>query len=225
MTMVDITRHSGIISADVLNRQSATIIGVGAIGSKLAEVLVKMGTPKITIMDDDIVATHNVSCQGYGVHEVGSAKVECLQQRLTKETGAEIIAHCAKLTKVQEFSSTIVASAVDTMSGRKLVFNSFMMSPNALFFLDGRMAARFGSVYVVDKRNPASVKAYRESLCEDDEVVQLPCTQKSTIFCAYGLVGFMGELLTQFMRGEAINFNHLDVYFEDLRLIQVSSQT
>src|SRR5689334_7899517 len=67
-----------------------TVGGVGAIGSHLADNLVRQGVTRLRAIDHDRVEEHNVSTQLYGEAEVGVWKVEALRNRLFRVTGIEI---------------------------------------------------------------------------------------------------------------------------------------
>jgi tRNA A37 threonylcarbamoyladenosine dehydratase len=53
-----------------------TLCGAGALGSHLADNLVRQGLGPLRVIDRDRVEEHNVSTQLYGASEVGAWKVE-----------------------------------------------------------------------------------------------------------------------------------------------------
>lgn len=205
--MIDTTRQSGIIPDSKVKTTSVVIIGAGAIGSHTAEVLCKMGIQKIRIYDFDDVEAHNVANQGYFVNEIGYKKVEALKNRLSSGTGAEILVENRRFEAGEEFQEEYVISAVDSMSSRSDIWSSFLRSDESSYFLDGRMGAREGSVFFVDKAQSESVIRYDQSLFPDEEAVPLPCTEKSTIFCAYGISSIIGALIAKNITGDEINYS------------------
>jgi len=215
--MIDTTRQSGIIPDDKVKDISVAIIGAGAIGSHAAEMLCKMGVQKLLIFDFDDVESHNVANQGYFNNEIGYKKVESLHRRLTEGTGAEIIAEDRRFEGGETFQENYVISAVDNMATRSDIWSSFLVSSNARYFLDGRMGAREGSVFFVDKSNAESVSYYDQSLFPDEEAVQLPCTEKSTIFCAYGISSVMGALIAKSIIGDEIKYS-VDIDYSGIHL-------
>jgi molybdopterin/thiamine biosynthesis adenylyltransferase len=66
------------------------LCGAGALGSNLADNLVRQGVGKLRVIDLDRVQKHNVSTQIYGEAEIGAFKVEALRNRLFRATGVEI---------------------------------------------------------------------------------------------------------------------------------------
>tara|TARA_Y100000310_G_C20694051_1_gene824209 strand:- start:211 stop:870 length:660 start_codon:yes stop_codon:yes gene_type:complete len=215
--LIDTTRQSGIIPDDAVKKVSVAIIGAGSIGSHTAEALCKMGIRKIRIFDFDDVESHNVANQGYFINEIGYKKCEALQKRLSEGTGAEIVAEVRKFEAGEAFQEDYIISAVDNMSSRSDIWSSFLTSNSSNYFLDGRMGAREGSVFFVDKTNAETVARYDRSLFPDEEAVQLPCTEKSTIFCAYGISSIISALVAKSIVGDEINYS-VDVDFSNFHL-------
>jgi molybdopterin/thiamine biosynthesis adenylyltransferase len=73
-----------------LSRLRVTLCGVGAVGSNLADNLVRQGVAKTRVIDKDRVEEHNVSTQAYGESDVGVWKVEALRNRLFRVAGVEV---------------------------------------------------------------------------------------------------------------------------------------
>jgi molybdopterin/thiamine biosynthesis adenylyltransferase len=217
---IDTTRQSGIIPDGLINNVTVAVVGVGAIGSHTTEALTKMGVRKIRIFDDDTVEVHNLANQGYFGPEIGYKKVEALANRLSIGTGAEIIGEFARVEDGHIFEETFVVSAVDNMSSRKSIFDSFLTSSSSRFFIDGRMAARFGQVFFVDKSNRETIEKYENSLFSDDEAMPLPCTEKATIFCAYGMASLICSLVAKSIICEPIQFYAAEIDFANMRLNQ-----
>ena len=66
----------GIQSQAKLARTHICVVGVGSVGSMVLESLARTGFEKITIIDDDVVATHNLDRLAYADRfSVGSIKV------------------------------------------------------------------------------------------------------------------------------------------------------
>jgi molybdopterin/thiamine biosynthesis adenylyltransferase len=76
-----------------------TLCGAGALGSHLADNLVRQGFGALCVIDRDRVEEHNVSTQLYGEADVGAWKVEVLRHRLFRTAGVEIEAVARELTE------------------------------------------------------------------------------------------------------------------------------
>lgn len=60
------------------------IVGLGAIGSQLAECLAKLGVSHFTLIDPDVVSEVNLGAQGFYEDEVGLAKVHAVADRIQR---------------------------------------------------------------------------------------------------------------------------------------------
>ncbi len=80
------SRSEALLGEEALKRLSAAkvlIVGIGGVGSWCAEALVRTGVGKITLVDDDLVATSNINRQCPAtVATIGRAKVEVMAERL-----------------------------------------------------------------------------------------------------------------------------------------------
>src|SRR5439155_4644790 len=113
---------------DALARLAATRItlcGAGALGSHLADNLVRQSFGPLRVIDRDRVEEHNVSTQLYGESEVGAWKVEALRNRLFRATGVEIDAVRKELTERTADSllqtKGLVVDTFDNSASRRLV--------------------------------------------------------------------------------------------------------
>src|SRR5262249_59327306 len=75
-----------------------TLCGAGALGSHLADNLVRQGFGALRVIDRDGVEAHNVSTQVYGESDVGAWKVDVLRSRLFRTAGVEVEAVPRDLT-------------------------------------------------------------------------------------------------------------------------------
>jgi hypothetical protein len=212
--VLDLTRQSGLIDGARAENTSVRIIGAGAIGSHVAEVLAKMGVRHIWVQDFDTVESHNLPNQGYYLHELGKPKVDALAERLNVGTGAAVVAEFTKLEEPTPCRQEIIVAAVDSMETRRVIFDSFVRSPLSSVLVDGRMGARFGKVLFCEKQIPGRLQEYEETL-HAGGLYQEPCTEKSTIFCAYGISGVIGAFIAKYLmeepvqRSADIDFSHM----------------
>jgi molybdopterin-synthase adenylyltransferase len=79
-----VQRNAGYVPGDVQQRlRSASILIAGCgIGSAIAESLVRAGCERLTLVDGDDVALHNLNRQDFVARDVGRRKVEALADRL-----------------------------------------------------------------------------------------------------------------------------------------------
>ena len=200
---INTLRQSGIIPDDSLGRSAVTVIGVGGIGSATTECLAKMGVPKLTIYDDDVVDEHNCANQGYFLPEIGYKKVEALSRRLSAGTGCEFSQKFERVDKFTEFDTKVVVGAVDSMKSRSEIWSAVKCSANVSYYIDGRMGARAGYVFFVDLTDEESMKTYESTLFTDDEAVDEPCTERATIFCGWSLGSIIASKVSKTIIGNS----------------------
>jgi molybdopterin/thiamine biosynthesis adenylyltransferase len=114
--------------ADLLAKLASarvTLCGAGALGSHLADNLVRQGLGELRVIDRDRVEEHNVSTQLYGEADVGAWKVEVLRNRLFRTAGVEVEALGKELTDRNARSllrdGGIVLDTFDNSASRRLV--------------------------------------------------------------------------------------------------------
>lgn len=91
---MDLAKSYEFFKPDMLESR-VHIIGCGAIGSTVAENLVRFGITKITLYDFDNVEPHNIANQMFRHTDIGKSKVEALAGYL-----AEINPDCASELKL-----------------------------------------------------------------------------------------------------------------------------
>ncbi len=108
-----------------LSRASITICGAGALGSNLADSLVRQGATKLRVIDNDRVEEHNVGTQIYDKADVGGWKVDVLRGHVFRSVEVDIDARRVELTDrtVRKClrDSDIVVDAFDNTAAREIV--------------------------------------------------------------------------------------------------------
>jgi len=76
--MLSTIRHDALFDVMRANRLPTTIIGCGAIGSRIYLSLIELGLSNITAYDADIVESHNIANQAFSIGDIGLPKVDAL---------------------------------------------------------------------------------------------------------------------------------------------------
>ena len=101
------------------------LCGAGALGSLLADNLVRQGFRRLRVIDRDRVEEHNISTQLYGIADVGAKKVDVLRNRLFRAVEVEIEAVAKELDERGAKSllkgADIVLDTFDNSASRRLV--------------------------------------------------------------------------------------------------------
>jgi molybdopterin/thiamine biosynthesis adenylyltransferase len=99
--MTDVYLHErlyrGAEAMAKLGGVKVTLGGAGALGSLLADNLVRQGIRQLTVIDDDRVEAHNAGTQLYGQCDVGAFKVEVLRAHCFRAAGVELQAIAKRL--------------------------------------------------------------------------------------------------------------------------------
>lgn len=79
-------RHTGIVPPQVqshLAELHVAVVGCGGTGSIVAEALARLGVGQLSLIDDDLVESHNLNrLQGAGLGDIGLHKARVLSDRL-----------------------------------------------------------------------------------------------------------------------------------------------
>jgi len=97
------------------------VVGIGGIGSWVAEMLARMGVKEIGIIDYDVVELHNLTRQNYKEKDVGRFKIDALEDRI-KEVNNNVKIRKFKEIKVEYFKDfDIFFDCVDNIEVKYLL--------------------------------------------------------------------------------------------------------
>jgi molybdopterin/thiamine biosynthesis adenylyltransferase len=117
--------YRGSYALEKLARARVVLCGMGALGSHLADNLVRQGVRHLCAIDRDRVAAHNVGTQLYDEGDVGGFKADVLRVRLFRAMGVEIEAVAKELGERNVATllrgADLVVDAFDNAAGRGLV--------------------------------------------------------------------------------------------------------
>lgn len=172
-------RHDEIFPAYKHNEE-ITIIGAGAVGSRVWSALVELGLTHLTIYDFDRVEAHNLANQIYFNEDIGRSKVEALQIWTRRKLGSipsTMGFFNKKIIPGEEWiSGNTVFLLVDTIEGRETILQDIIENhPNVFHVYDTRMASTHGNVIHVSPHNPIEVAQYLNALPEDEETEVSSC--------------------------------------------------
>lgn len=150
MNNIDTTRITGLFKREL---SDATIIGCGAIGSKVAVELAKAGVERIVAWDMDVVEAHNIGNQAYRQQHVGLPKVEALKHVLSELCDLSVDARNMEFTSSSRITTPVVFLCVDSMETRRKLMKRILESPVVEFVLESRMGVDEIRVYNVTKKS------------------------------------------------------------------------
>jgi len=209
-------RNASLVDQEAINRQPVAIVGVGAIGSHLAEMLAKLGVRQFALIDPDEVDTVNLAVQGFYEREVGQAKVIAIAKRLVAiDSMVAVVCHETEYDAGLVPPGSVVFACVDSMRVRCRIFRDFQENDWPVFF-DGRMAAESLRAFCVERTDREASALYRQSLFPSHEAYHEGCTARATIYCASLAAAILCALYKRWAMGQSPNPHlHFDLLSMD----------
>ena len=179
-------RHDSIFNA-TKHALPAIIIGAGATGSRVFASLVELGCTNITVVDFDIVESHNLANQIYRDADVGWLKVEACRNWYQHKTGRPTPASMYFIDQKVDAENTlanykwaeqqsVVFLLVDSMAARREIFDQCIRTnPYLQLMIETRMASSYGDVYALEPQVNIDAKAWLASLTDDEVAEASPC--------------------------------------------------
>lgn len=163
---MNLSKHLEFITPSAYTKQ-IHIIGVGAIGSRVAEILVRLGFSNIHIYDFDTVEDANVTNQLYTYSDIGKLKTEALNAKLL-----EINPRLSLITHDKYIAQPLngaVFLCVDSINLRRTITQNSLHNLNIDIMFDMRMRLTDGQGYAAIWSNPDHVSAFFNSMQFNDE--------------------------------------------------------
>jgi molybdopterin/thiamine biosynthesis adenylyltransferase len=157
------------------NDTGVTIIGAGAIGSRVFATLVELGLNKITVYDPDIVEAHNLANQLFATSDIGNAKVDGLYTWAQNKLGhnPDTMSFWFKSVNRETSIKGTVFLLVDSLETRRELATSFKNNLNIPRVIDVRMAATHGNIYTFSPHS--QLDKYLATLGEDEHAEVSAC--------------------------------------------------
>lgn len=161
---MDLSKSYEFFKPDMLESR-VHIIGCGAIGSTVAENLVRFGITKITLYDFDTVEAHNIANQMFRHTDISKLKIDALAEYLT-----EINPECAadlKLVKegwTGQRLSGYVFLCVDNIDLRREIATACKENTFVKGMFDFRMRLTDAQHYAADWSDQKMVETFIKSM-------------------------------------------------------------
>lgn len=152
---MNLAKSEEFINPKLLNENQVTIIGAGAIGGWIAELLVRQGQRKLTVYDFDRVEEHNIANQIYTRYHIAMPKTLALEEIL-KEIEHDVEVERKDAWKPGEPLSGVVFLALDNIDTRRAIIEDNMYNQHIKLILDHRMLLTSCQHYAADWKNPSS---------------------------------------------------------------------
>lgn len=149
------------------------VIGCGAIGSTVAENLVRFGLTKLTLYDFDQVEPHNIANQMFRQTDIGMLKIEALADMLC-DINPEVRRDIKLVKKgyTGQKLSGYVFLCVDNIDLRREIANKCKDNPYVKAMFDFRMRLTDAQHYAADWSNKKMVEDFLKSMAFSHEEAQ-----------------------------------------------------
>jgi len=185
---VSTIRHDEVVP-EKIRRAPVTVIGVGAIGSRVGASLIELGMQRVTFIDFDHIELHNLANQIFNYEDLGLSKVEGMMNFFKAKTGHDpddeyvfLEAKLEKDTSVVRYVRGTVFLLVDSMEQRKTIVEDILENNvNVRTVIDVRMASTHGNVLTFDPHDPDEVQGWKDTLIDDDAAEVSACGTSLTV--------------------------------------------
>lgn len=224
--MIDHTRHSGIFN---VHDTRVCLVGAGGIGAITAITLGKMGVEDLWVFDSDKVEDINIATQFHRVSDIGLDKVRAVRNNAFAFAGVYPKAFCERIQPGACMLPVagIYVSAVDSIVARQSIWQVVKQTHNhrpvsPRWYIDARMGAEVYEHFVVDMSN---FDWYDSSItnASDEDMPDLPCTSKATIYTANIAAGHIGAAVRRILTwDQKPGFLHHDIIQNELYFQEIS---
>lgn len=157
------------------------IIGVGAVGSRLAENLSRLGIKRLELYDKDTVQPHNIPTGAFSPYQTGFPKVQAVKKNLLYLTTTEVTAHCQMVEDKILFQG-IVFLCVDSMDSRRQIWQDCIkQNPNIPLMIEIRIGPQEGRIYTVNPLDLQEIDCWEQLCYPSGHDQELPCTERAII--------------------------------------------
>lgn len=191
-------RHQSVFSPARWGNRRIDILGIGAVGLRIANEVARLGVRNLHIWDKDLVEAHNVPNQMYGICHVGMRKVEAAGKMIKEYTGLSVMQHDMELDGTQRFGE-VVFLAVDRMSTRRKIYEgSLKFKGGVRLVIEVRMGVDNGRIYAYNPCSLVESEAWERTLYEDGKGPTTPCG--GSISVGPTAARLAGDAVWQFIR-------------------------
>lgn len=204
------------------------IIGCGAVGSTIAELLARAGLTKVTLYDFDIVEPHNIANQMFFHDDIGKPKVEAVRDLMLRiNPDAEKDIRIKPEGYVGQRLSGYIFLAVDNIDLRREICEAQKENRHVKAVFDIRIRLEDAQHYAADWKVPEMVENLIASMqfTHEEAVEATPrgaCNQELSIaptvrnICNNAVANFMNFVKGRGLRKVILNnsFNFFTDAFE-----------
>jgi len=160
---MNIIKHANFFDPITDIKSPIHIIGCGAIGSTVAEMLTRMGVEKLNLYDFDTITPHNLANQMFFESQIGKSKIHSLYDILTHINPTIEITVFPSEYKAQPLAGYIFL-CVDDIDLRRQIATNNRYNTNIKAMFDFRMRLTDAQHYAADWQNAIQIEDFLNSM-------------------------------------------------------------
>src|SRR3989338_464158 len=149
----------------LLEKSSVTVVGIGALGTVVSELLTRSGVKKLILIDRDVVELSNLQRQAlFNEADVDKLKVFAAKEKLEKiNSNIKIEAHCVDLDceNINLIKSDLVIDCTDNFETRFLI-NDFCLKENIPWIYGAVIGSHGMTLNIFHKKTPCFRCVFKE---------------------------------------------------------------
>jgi molybdopterin/thiamine biosynthesis adenylyltransferase len=213
--MIDLNKSLEFFNPQLLNGYPVHIVGCGAIGSHVAEILARLGVENIHLYDDDRVASHNIANQMFSYKDIGKAKVQAVAEMIDAiNPNCAVTQHDERVQPGTRLKGYVVL-CVDSIVPRQFILEANTFNPNCKAIFDFIMGLTSGQFYCANGITRMQNLAKTMQFTDEEADVNTPksaCNfELSVVYTIKVLVGVGVNEMVKFWKGED---THLTTYLD-----------
>lgn len=153
-------RHDLLFDRALFGDRVITVLGVGGVGSYVADQLAGLGVCRISVYDPDVVEEVNPGNQRYGQVHVGMPKCEALFELCHEKSGVNVDWHQCEANGSEPMGTVVFMCVNGLPLRRRLMRNIVRYNPHVQLVIEARMGTTWGQVYAIDPRQAWQVQRW-----------------------------------------------------------------
>ena len=149
----------------LLEKSSVAVVGIGALGTVVSELLTRSGVKKLILIDRDVVELSNLQRQAlFNEADVDKLKVFAAKEKLEKiNSNVKIEAHCVDLDceNINLIKSDLVIDCTDNFETRFLI-NDFCLKENIPWIYGAVIGSHGMTLNIFHKKTPCFRCVFKE---------------------------------------------------------------
>lgn len=221
---MNLSRHISVFNPDNV-LYPIHIIGAGATGSFVAQILARMGVPVLNIYDFDTVEIHNIPNQSFDTRHLEKSKVEALASIL-KDINPDIVVNTFNKEVKEEDVNGLegyVFMLIDSMKARKQLWETCKTNDKIIHYWESRLGSDQARVYSIALEKDKDYRRYETDFYDDEKAEVSACGTSITVLPI--VLQTASLMIVQFidlvMKNDTVTYfktifdNHYNKYEED----------